>query len=221
MFYWHILHLEEKELLHKFYLAQKFKPGKNDWVLTVIKDMEDIGLQMTELEVQNTTLEKFKDTVLSKMKMYVNASLVKQIGSKTENLNFKILTPASYLFSKTLNKEETQTLFKLRTRTINVKKNQESSFKNNLWCRACYLFTESQEHICECPVIRNKLSNLKLGDIKFEMIHGKQSDQEKFAKTYHIYLKAWEDVIKINETPSTEEDPCTSTDVEMRQIVPM
>ena len=53
------------------------------------------------------------------------------------------------------------------------------------------------------------------------MIHGKQSDHEKFAKTYHIYLKAWEDVIKTNETPSTEEDPCTSTDVEMRQKVPM
>ena len=220
LFYWHILHLEEKELLHKFYLAQKFKPGKNDWILTILKDMEEIGLQMSEAEVKNSTLEKFKDIILSKIKMYVNTSLVKQLGSKTENLKFKILTPASYLSSKTLNREETQTLFKLRTKTINVKMNQESSYKNNPWCRACKLFSESQEHLCECPEVRKRLCNIELSDIKFEMIHGKQSDQEKFAKTYHIILKAWEDIIKKNESPSTEEDPCTSTDVGMRQLVP-
>ena len=64
------------------------------------------------------------------------------------------------------------------------------------------------------------LCNVKLSDITSEIIHRKQSDQEKVAKTYHIILKASEDIIKKNESPSTEEDPCTSTDVGMRQIVP-
>ena len=39
LFYWHSLYLEENELLFKFYLAQKFKPRKNDWMPEVYKDM--------------------------------------------------------------------------------------------------------------------------------------------------------------------------------------
>ena len=38
MYYWHIMHLNKNELLFKFYLAQKLKPSKNDWVIQIGKD---------------------------------------------------------------------------------------------------------------------------------------------------------------------------------------
>ena len=115
------------------------------------------------------------------------------------------------MFSKLLNIEEVQTLFKLRTRTIDVKKNQESSFKDNMWCKTCYLFTESQEHIFECQVIRKKLSFLNFSDVEYKMIFGRLKEQEKFAKVYQIMLNARADILKNDASPSSTEDPCTSS----------
>ena len=132
--------------------------------------------------------------------------------------DLETLNPSSYLFSKLLNKTEIQTLFKLRTRTIDVKKNQESSYKNNMWCRACCLFTESQEHLLDCHEIRKRLSCIDLSEIRYPMIFGNLEEQEKFAKSYQLVLNAWEDIKNIS-SPSSMEDPCTSSDVGLRQIV--
>ena len=218
LYYWHLIHLEDKELLSKFYMAQKLKPGRNDWVMTLQKDMEEIGLKISEEEVKNISLEKFKNMVQCKVKICVKKSFLKKQGSKTEHLKFEISTPSKYLFSKVLKKDEIQTLFKLRTRTIDVKMNQESSYKNNMWCRVCLLFVESQQHIIQCPEVRTKLDYINFDHIKYEMIWGKLGEQEKFAKLYHLALNAWMDIRNYEKSSSTE-DPCTSTDVELRQIV--
>ena len=98
-------------------------------------------------------------------------------------MNLDTVNPSSYLFSKLLNKKEIQTLFKLRTRTIDVKKNQESSYKNNMWCRACCLFIESQEHLLKCHEIRKRLSFIDFSEIRYPMIFGQLEEQDKFAKS--------------------------------------
>ena len=218
LYYWHILHLEENELVFKFYLAQKFKPGRNDWILSVYKDMEELGITMNEDEIKKISLIKFKEILLSKTKTFVRNSFERKRGSKTAEMNLETLNPSSYLFSKLLNKTEIQTLFKLRTRTIDVKKNQESSYKNNMWCRACCLFTESQEHLLDCHEIRKRLSCIDFSEIRYPMIFGNLEEQEKFAKSYQLVLNTWEDIKNIS-SPSSMEDPCTSSDVGLRQIV--
>jgi hypothetical protein len=90
LYYWHILHLEEKEILHKFYLGQKFKPSRNDWVLTIQKDMDEIGLLITEKEVKEMSQEKFKAIVQSKINVSVTKYLLSKRGSKTAQLKFDI-----------------------------------------------------------------------------------------------------------------------------------
>ena len=67
LFYWHILHLDKKELLFKFLLAQTLKPSKNYWVLTIKQDLKEIDLNMNEEEIFKMTSEKFKAIVLSKV----------------------------------------------------------------------------------------------------------------------------------------------------------
>ena len=49
---------------------------------------------------------------------------------------------------------------------------------------------------------------LNLSDTKNNMIFGKIEDQVKYVKAYQIILNAWADIMK--NTPSPEEDPCTS-----------
>ena len=72
---------------------------------------------------------------------------VRDTHSKTKNLKFDGFKPAKYFFSKNLTTQEVQTLFKLRTRMINVKGNYSSSNTNNMWCKLCLLFTENQQHL--------------------------------------------------------------------------
>ena len=50
------------------------------------------------------------------------------------------------------------------------------------------------------------------------MIFGNLEEQEKFTKSYELVLYALEDIKNVS-SPSSMEDPCTSSDVGMRQIV--
>ena len=66
MYYWYILHLDENELLYKFYVAQKLKLNKKDWVSQIIKDKKDLKIQMNE-EVGKISKTKFKQLVQTKI----------------------------------------------------------------------------------------------------------------------------------------------------------
>ena len=64
-----------------------------------------------------------------------------------------------------------------------------------MFCRTCFLFPETQEHVFKCEVIRNKVPELKLNEVNYQMIYGKLEEQEKFTKLYHLMLKARTDII--------------------------
>ena len=122
---------------------------------------------------------------------------IRYTHSKTKNIKFIGFKPAKYFMSKNLTTEEIQTLFKLRTRMVEVKGNFETG-QVNLWCRTCQLFKETQQHLIECPIIRLRTKHLiQFKDFDFNMIFGPISSQEKFAKMYHIVLQARKDILSI------------------------
>ena len=59
-------YVDENELLYKFFLAQNVKPSKNEWVLQIHKDSEEIDLRLSELDIKNMSKNKFKKIVLEK-----------------------------------------------------------------------------------------------------------------------------------------------------------
>ena len=74
------------------------------------------------------------------------------------------------------------------------------NFKNGYptkWCKTCYLFIETQEHIYNCFVIREKLNHVKFENTKFTDKEGSLQQQEKFAKNYTFLLKAREEILNI------------------------
>ena len=60
MFYWHILHKDEDELLYRFLSAQQLSTSQNDWIHQVRKDMSNIKLYLTDAQITNMTKEVFK-----------------------------------------------------------------------------------------------------------------------------------------------------------------
>ena len=131
MFLWNILQLDKQELVYKFYTAQKLSSDKDDWIIQMEKDKKDMNLQLSDKQIANTSQEKFRDIIKRKLTALAirNLNEIKSQHSKTENLTLTKLCAAEYLKSKNLNKEETQTLYKLRCRMIKVRMNQKSQRK--------------------------------------------------------------------------------------------
>ena len=198
LYYWHVLQLDRSELVHRFYVAQSLKPTKNDWVLQIAQDKKDLGINLYDEEVRKLTLFKFKESIQKKVNLFAARyfSDIQARQTKTQQLEIsEIFKPASYLTSQKLTISEVQTLFLLRSRSINVKGNTSSAYEGNMWCRTCKLFPELQQHILQCSEIRKKVNFLDVCNLKYEMIHGTDEDQVKIAKVYHILMQARADIL--------------------------
>ena len=192
-----MVHLKSTEVLHKMYLAHEISSSRGDWVEQLEEDKKDLYLNLSDYEVKSFKQEQFRTMVKKKISIFAAKYLeqIKYSHSKTSNLKFNGFKPSNYLLSKNLTTEEVRTLFKLRTRMINVKGNFGSG-QANLWCRTCQLFRETQQHLLECPSLRMKTKHLiKFSDYDHSMIYGSLINQEKFTKMYHILLQAREDIL--------------------------
>ena len=203
MYWWEILKKGENELVYKFYSAQKLKPVKNDFVLQIAADLNEIEWDISDMEAKNMSKLKFKKIMETKVNTCARRYLERMKKSKTDHLKIdEKFSSAKYLFSKKLNVREIQTLFRLRSRTLNVKDNHKSSYKENMWCRTCHLFSETQEHILHCSIIRDKVKHLSIdfNSVSYNMIFGSMDNQEKLIKIYQIMVQARNDIL--NPKPS-------------------
>ena len=96
MFWWHLVNFNKKELLYKFYTAQKLKPNKGDWVEQLGKDKRELGLQLKDEEIIRLSKAKFRGIVKTKIEKiaakYLNE--IKYNHSKNQNLKFEGFKPA-------------------------------------------------------------------------------------------------------------------------------
>ena len=139
-------------------------------------------------------------------------------GSKTRHIIVSDKNnPAKYLSSQKLSVPEIQTLFRLRSSTVNLKDNHKSSHRENPWFQTCFLFSETQEHILECTPIRNKVKQLNLDfkSVNYQVLFWSLLNQEKLAKVYKILLEARNDLLKTSPSPDVD-DPSTGGITEMQ-----
>ena len=94
-----------------------------------------------------------------KIKHLKNMNILKKSHSKSTNLKCEDLKLAEYLKSPVFDTKQKKLLFKLRSRTIDVKMNFPGQHKN-LMCRSCELVPESQGHLLQCPKLVTKLNYL-------------------------------------------------------------
>ena len=93
-----------------------------------------------------------------------------------------------------LNRKQCNAIIRARSRTIPVKRNQKSSFKNNLKCRFCHQEEENQIHILtECKKLPNNPQQIDNYNSLFE-----NDDIESIEKSANIIIEIME---ILNETP--------------------
>ena len=143
------------------YTTQKFSTNTGDWAALVEQDKKQLGINMSDQDIQGVSKEAFKRYVTKKVKanflIYLNG--MKNKHSKSNNLKCDELKTAEYLVSPRFSQKEKILLFKLRSRTLDIKGNFKSQHKDP-WRICCGRFEESQNHLLQCQEIGKRLSYL-------------------------------------------------------------
>ena len=186
MFLWHILSRNESELIYRVYQSQKISSNRGDWVRMIESDKKELNIHMTDEEIKGVSKQMFKTIVKEKVKarfiQHINS--LKAQHSKSKYLECSELKMAEYIEDNRLNDTEKKLLFKLRSKTLDVKKN----FGNheNPWCTSCGLTEETQGHLLQCPPLIRNLNYLIGGTsvINENHIYGNIEEQIRIV---HIY----------------------------------
>ena len=139
---------------------------------------------MTEIsKMKKTTFRKVVNTQLRE----VARDYLLNLKAKHSKLNsisdsYKL---EPYLSSMNISTEVKQTLFKLRTRMVDVKFNFKMQYGQNLACHFCPEM-DTQSHLLACKILTD---GIDISDIEYEHIFQDIGKQEKAAIIFNKILK--------------------------------
>ena len=198
MYLWHIVNRDKSELIYRVYEAQKNSPVIGDWCNLVESDKIELGISLTEMELKTISKTGFKNIVKKKIhsKYLCFLNELKMKHSKSEYLECSTIKMADYLQSAKFTTREKRLLFKLRSRTLDVKGNFPGQFKD-LLCHCCNLAEETQSHLLQCEQLVSKLQYLKEDKTNLnEMyIYGNLEQQEIIVRIYSDILEARDNLL--------------------------
>ena len=202
MYLWEILNRDKSELITRIYTTQKLINSTGDWVRLVDADKAELGIIITDEEIQGVSKLSFKSFVKKKVtENYLrNLSALKEKHSKSTFVNTSKLKVADYIISPLFSTREKQLLFKRRSRTLDVKQNFPGQFSSP-WCISCGLFQETQQHLLHCPEIVSKLSylNQNLSAISEDLVYGSIQQQR-------IIVNIYSDILEVREILKEKSD---------------
>ena len=97
---------------------------------------------------------------------------MKNMHSKVKDLKHTRLKMQEYFLPngvENITKQETQLIFKMRSKVTNVKNNIKGQYET-LECGACLTENETQKHVYECQQIWSKQNNINLEKPDYEKI---------------------------------------------------
>ena len=195
MYLWHVLSRDESELIKRIYETQKITSNVGDWFKLVEADKLELGITLTDEEIQGVSKNVFKTFVKKRVKInhlkYLNH--IKKMHSKAKFLSCTEVKQADYLQENRFTTIEKQLLFKLRSYTLDVKQNFKGQHKNP-WCSSCGLFQETQGHLLQCPALVTNLQYLsgKRSKLNENFVYGNIKQKEIMVKIYSDILEARE-----------------------------
>ena len=192
----HILHQDPDSMLFKVLNAQIEAPVKGDWVHLVKQDILDLKLDLTIENIATMSKHQLKWLLKSAVKAeaFIYLSDIQSGHSKTKNLQYSGLKLQPYLSSqRETTIKQKATLFKLRTRMLNVRDNFKSG-KEDVLCKCCQKEIESQIHLLSCEKLMDNslVTNLhRYEDLFLE-------DADKVEAIGHILAEKFELFKKYN-----------------------
>ena len=152
----YILKQDSQSMIYKFLETQMKNRKAKDWITQVLKDIQDLNLDISLENMKEMTKAKFK-IILNKAvksKALEELNKIKQKHSKGKELKYSYLEMQKYLRPSQINitYEDAITIFRIRSRMTDVKVNFKGKCEN-LACQICKQENESQHHILICEKI--------------------------------------------------------------------
>ena len=199
MYLWKILHVEETELISRVYNSQILSSHPGDWVRLVEQDMSAIGLELSDEDIKKLSKNRYKNIVGKKIENHALEQLnqLKMKHSKSGYLNSSSFKTQNYIVDFRFSRRDTQLLFKLRSKTLNVKMNFPNQHQDKL-CKTCNLFPESQSHLLQCPEIVPKLKIVCSANtgVDESFLYGSIENQLKITKIYTQILEIRKSILE-------------------------
>ena len=137
---------------------------------------------------------------------------LKEKHSKTQQYDTSILSLAQYLVDSRFTKSERELLFKLRSRTVEVKNNFQNANPQSLLCDLCNLFTCTQEHVLSCPVLTPHCKIVNTKSVNHSHIYGNVDQQLVYIKIYSQFWDSRKLLIEVDAENSWEKNSITICD---------
>ena len=187
--------IDPNSMIHRFLMSQIKGKKKKDWIVQVFLDLKHLKLKEDLEIIRKTKKLKLKDILNRKIKENAFEELIiqKENHSKVKQIEYDNFEMQKYLKPCEINitKEEAQEIFRLRTRTSDVKANFKGKYEN-LECYACNNDEETQKHVIEKCKILN------------ENNEGKIPEYEKIftgnVKMKQLIVKRFQENIKLRES---------------------
>ena len=197
MYLWHLLSQDESELIRRIYDTQKISNSPGDLVRLIEADKKELEIKLSDEEIQCFLKEVFKRYVKSKVKInYLNyLNNLKKSHTKSRYLICTEMKQADYIEDSSLNTNEKQLLFRLRSQTLEVKQNFKGLNKNP-WCISCGLFQETQGHLLQCPELVKHLYYLKgkTSKLNENFVYGSLHQMKMIVKIYSDIMEIRENL---------------------------
>jgi hypothetical protein len=150
-----IVSRDASELVKRVYSEQKANPSKGDWCHMVQRDMEMIGLDMTEAQISIMKKHQFKLIVKRCVRnaTFLALQKLKESHTKIKNMDYCEFNLQAYMRSDIMSVKEVSALFNMRADTVNGYKMCFSHAYDNLLCKLGCTESDSMAHMFECTKI--------------------------------------------------------------------
>ena len=203
---WQILTRNDDELIKKVYNTQKVTSTKGDWFGMIQKEKTKYGIEVSDDEIAKMSRFRFKSLVDKRVNSfafeYLKGIAVKHSKSTKileETSKLKSLKRKDYLKENNLSKKDSQLLFRLRTRMLDVKSNFGEMYENDLKCRTCSVASaeENEDHLLVCDGLKSEVDNNE--KITFNSVFMNLENQKKAVKAFKAVLMKREVLLKYQE----------------------
>ena len=129
-FLYYILNENPDSMIYRFFQSQMKYRGRRDWVTTVLEDLKYLEIDKTMEEITKMKKGSYMNMIKQRIqaKAFENLEKIKLSHSKVEHIEHNGINMQKYLQpnSEKMNREDAQTIFKLRCRAIKLKANMKS-----------------------------------------------------------------------------------------------
>ena len=136
----------------------KFSQNKNNLLNHITGLIKKFNIPTSHMDLQNISKGKWKSTVVKHIRKYANNHCVTK-GKNLSKLKYLFKHKQEMMKEKYMSKllrSEASTIFKLRTRMINLKNNFRNIYKHDILCPRCKKEQDMEENLFgECEKLED------------------------------------------------------------------